>query len=431
MIETVARALGANPRVHDWQIRQVRTVQRELYLIGDSVEARRTADDLTATVVLYHDRADGKRGSATLTCSPSSLDDLAARVERAVFMASLAGNPPHRLPEPAPTVTVEVRDPALAERPTETIEGWRVALAAALREEPGVRLSAAEFFIYDEQTDFLNSRGVAASYPSTRGFIELVLLSSDGAAESENYHSLRFRAAGDVDLAAVVRERAAFARDMLRVSLPKRHRGPVVISGEPLAGLFGPFFARVDGENIYRNVFETQLGDSVFGERAVAGDPLDLTSDGTLPFGLASAPIDAEGLPARRVPVLRGGRVENLLATKRYADYLGIPATGAVTNIVVGAGSAPGRELLRGPVYHLVSFADLHANPLTGEFVSEIRLGYEIGADGSIRPVKGGSVAGNVFDAFANCRMSSETCKIGHYCGPRAIRFEELVIAGE
>lgn len=431
MIETIARTLRANPRVHDWQVRQVRTVQHELYLIGDSVEARRTVDDLHATVVLYHDRPDGKRGAATLTCAPSSLDDLAARIERGVFTASLAGNPPHRLPEPAPAVAVEVRDATLAERPRETIERWRDAIAEALCEESGVRLAAAEFFIYDEQTEFINSRGVAASYPSTRGFIELVLLSSDGSGESENYHSLRFRAADDINLAAVVRERAAFARDMLRVSLPRQHRGPVVISGEPLASLFEPFFARVDGENIYRQVFATQPGDSIFGERTVTGDPLDLTSDGTLPFGLTSAPIDAEGLPARRVPVLQGGRVENLLATKRYADYLGIPATGAVTNIVVGPGSAPARELLRGPVYHLISFADLHANPLTGEFVSEIRLGYEIGADGSVRPVKGGSVAGNVFDAFANCRMSSETCKIGHYCGPRAIRFEELVIAGE
>lgn len=431
MIETIARALRANPRVHDWQIRQVRTVQHELYLIGDGVEARRTADDLHATVVLYHDRPDGKRGSATLTFAPSSLDDLAARIERGVFMASLAGNPPHRLPEPASAVAVELRDAVLVELPSETIENWRASALAALRDQPGVRLSAAEFFIYDERTDFLNSRGVTASYPSTRGFIELVLLSSDGRAESENYHSLRFRTANDVDWPTIIGERAAFARDMLRVSLPKQHRGPVVISGEPLAGLFEPFFARVDAKNIYSNVFQTRVGDDLFAGRGVAGDPLDLTSDSTLPFGLASAPIDAEGLPARRVPVLRGGRVENLLATKRYADYLGIPATGGVSNIVVGAGSVPAPELLRGPVYHLVSFADLHADPLTGEFVSEIRLGYEIGADGSVRPVKGGSVAGNVFDAFANCRMSSETCRIGHYCGPRAIRFEELVIAGE
>ena len=79
----------------------------------------------------------------------------------------------------------------------------------------------------------------------------------------------------------------------------------------------------------------------------------------------------------------------------------------------------------------MVSFADLRANPVTGDFVSEIRLGYEIGADGTKRPLKGGSVAGNVLDAFCDCRMSRETMKSGDYHGPRSIRFSKLVISGE
>jgi PmbA protein len=98
---------------------------------------------------------------------------------------------------------------------------------------------------------------------------------------------------------------------------------------------------------------------------------------------------------------------------------------------VVGAGAASEAELLRGPVIQLVSFADLGANPTTGDFVSEIRLGYEIGADGSKRPLKGGSVSGNVLDAFSDCRMSRETIKAGDYHGPRSIRFGKLVISGE
>ncbi|MGE5559431.1 MAG: metallopeptidase TldD-related protein [Chloroflexota bacterium] len=431
MIEAITEALRANPQVHDWQIRQVRTVQRELYLIGETVESRRRADSATATVNLFHDLADGRRGMATLTFTPADMEDVAARIERGVFTASLAGNPPYALPAPAPVNEVVVRDAAIAERPDETIERWRQTLLATLAGEQGVRLSASEFFVYADEVTFRNSRGVAAAFAATRGLIEFVLLSSNSAGESENYHSLRFRAAQDVDLAAIVRQRAGFARDMLRVSLPRQYRGPVVISGEPLAGLLLPFLARVDGERLYRRMFQTKVGDDMFSGREVVGDKLDLTSDGTLPYGVASAPVDGEGLPARCVPVLRAGRVENLLASKRYADYLQIPATGSAANTVVATGSVAASDLLQGPVYHLVSFADLYANPLTGEFVSEIRLGYEIGADGTARPVKGGSVSGSVFDAFANCRMSREAIKAGRYYGPAAIRFENLVIAGE
>lgn len=430
-IQKVAQALERNSRVHDWQIRKTRTVQSELYLIGESVESERQADTESATVTLYHDR-DGRRGSATLTFVPGGTADAAERIERAVFMAGLAGNPPHQLAGPAPATDVAVRDRVLAEKPVETIRDWSETVRRVAADEPAVRLSAAEFFIYHDEVEFLNSRGATHRYPATRAFIELVLISArpEASVESENYHSIEVRSAADLDLQAVVRERAALARDMLEVTLPGQWTGPVVISGEPLLRLFDPFLARANAENIYRNVFPTKLGDNLFGNRPVTGDPLDLTSDATLPYGIASAPADAEGLPGRRVPVLVGGRVENLLATKRFADYLGLEPTGARANVVVGAGTVPAGELMQGPAFHLVSFADLRANPLTGEFVSEIRLGYAIDADGRARPVKGGAVTGNVFDAFAACRLSRETIKVGRYFGPQAIRFDKLVIAG-
>lgn len=429
MLDDIVSALKANAGVHDWQVRKVRTVQHELYLIGTSVESRRSASSESAVATLYHDR-EGKRGSATLTFAPGETDDLAVRVERGVYVASLAGNPPHALPGPSVQPDVPLRDSDLAGRPKEVIESWRTTLVRAVEFEPQVRLSASEFFVYDSRIDFLNSRGACYSYPATRASIELVLLSRDGGLESENYHSLEARATKDVDLAAVVRERASFARDRLRVDMPKTRTCPVVISGEPLGGLFDPFLWRVNAQALYRGIFKTKSGDNLLNREPV-GDPFELSVDPTVAFGVRSAPVDGEGLPARRLDVLRGGRVERILASKRFADYLGIEATGTSGNTVVASGTLPEAELLQGPVIHLVSFADLRPNPMTGEFVTEIRLGYEIESDGTRRPVKGGSVAGNVFDAFADCRMSRETIRVGGYHGPRSIRFGKLVISGE
>ena len=429
MLEAIVQALKGNKKVHDWQIRKVRTVQHELYLIGESVESERSVLAETAAVILYHDQ-DGKRGSSTLTFAPGELGDCAARVDRAVYMASLAGNPPHALPGPFVQPDVRVRDAALAERPGETIEGWRGALLSTVKSEPKVRLSAAEFFVYDDQIEFLNSQGAAYSYPATRAFMEFVLVSGDEGIESENYHSLRVRSAADVDMAAVAGERAAFARDMLRVSMPETQTGPVVISGDSLGNLFDPFFSRSDARSLYRGIFKTKVGDNLL-SHDIKGDGLDLAIDRTIPFGTLSAPSDEEGLPAQRVEILEGGRVRSIMANKRFADYLGIQATGTSGNIVVGAGTASEARLLQGPVIQLVSFADLRANPVTGDFVSEIRLGYEIGADGTKRPLKGGSVAGNVLDAFCDCRMSREMMKSGDYHGPKSIRFNKLVISGE
>lgn len=67
---------------------------------------------------------------------------------------------------------------------------------------------------------------------------------------------------------------------------------------------------------------------------------------------------------------------------------------------------------------------------ITGNFVGEIRLGYEITPAGR-RPIKGGSVSGNLFTALAGARFSQETSLQGAYLGPVGIRFPALTIAGE
>lgn len=428
MLERIAGALQSNPRVHDWQIRHSRVREYQLFLIGSKVESRRSSQSEWASVDLFHDHPD--RGLTTLKFLPGELDGLDERIAQGVFRASLTGNPPSTLPGPSEYPSVQLCDPALAGRPWSIIDEWCAAFGEAIAREADVRLSSAEFFVFDEELDFANSRGATGAYPSTRVFVEMVLLSGSGVLSSENYHSLTVRSAADFNPRKIIRERAAMARDMLHVGLPKSGRGPVIISGDSLVNLFEPFFARIDGQSLYRRIFDTKVGDSLFGDRPVTGDPLDLASDPTIPYGVGSAPFDDDGLPLRRVQTVRNGRVTGLMATKRYADYLGLEATGPVTNIVVGAGSVSFDRLLQGPAYHLVSFSDLYADPISGDFVSEIRLGYCIGADGTRTPVKGGSISGNVFDAFADCLMSQEVTRIDRYVGPRAIRFADLTISG-
>jgi predicted Zn-dependent protease len=64
-----------------------------------------------------------------------------------------------------------------------------------------------------------------------------------------------------------------------------------------------------------------------------------------------------------------------------------------------------------------------------GNVGSEIRIGY-LYEKGVRRPVKGGTVSGNVFDALGTARYSKETVLRGDYFGPVAVRFEGLTIAG-
>ena len=46
------------------------------------------------------------------------------------------------------------------------------------------------------------------------------------------------------------------------------------------------------------------------------------------------------------------------------------------------------------------------------------------------KPVKGGTVSGNVFSALGTARYAKETVFRADYFGPAAVRFEGLTIAG-
>jgi predicted Zn-dependent protease len=108
-------------------------------------------------------------------------------------------------------------------------------------------------------------------------------------------------------------------------------------------------------------------------------------------------------------------------------------ATGAFGNLTVAPGQAPIAALRAasdGAVYEVVAFSSFSPDPISGDFVSEIKLGYRHDAKGT-RPIKGGSLSGNLFEALGDARFSRETYSDGTYYGPAALRFASLTISGE
>jgi PmbA protein len=137
-------------------------------------------------------------------------------------------------------------------------------------------------------------------------------------------------------------------------------------------------------------------------------------------------------VPAQRVEIINRGILSRFWATQRHAEYLDIAATGAFGNMEIAPGSTPFEGLFRGegPTYHIVAFSAMDPDPLTGNFVGEIRLGYEI-EKGQRSPIRGGSISGNLFEVLAKATLSSETMFMGDYLGPRGMRFAQITVAGE
>jgi predicted Zn-dependent protease len=458
MLDLITGALGRQSGVSDWTVRRRHSRSVQLYLIGRSIENVREVETEEYDLDVYNDHpfpshmkgAGGEapsgsaRGAASIKLVPADKPNLKARIEDAVTMASLTHNRHFALPESTEYPDVPLADPSLAHLASsrEAAGAFADEIWGLVEREDGIRLSAAELFLTVTDVELWNSRGVRAGSSGTRVLSEIVLLArGEGADEAEHFRQLESRRLVDLRLEHNVPEAARFARDTLRSRAPKTRTGPVVLTGEALITLFEAFTFQASARAAYMKLTSLEPGQSVLGDREAKGDLLTLRSNALREFAIGSHRFDGDGVPGQDVLLIENGVLRQRIAGQRYGQYLGVPITGEAGTTEVGAGTTPLPQLLRGdgPVLHVVKFSSPEVDPVTGDFGSEIRLAYEVNGD-SVEPVKGGSVSGNVFDAFADAQFSSDTTSLiaagfsaggGDYFGPEAIRFASLRIAGE
>ncbi len=450
MLDPIADALRRHPGVHDWLARHISRTSAQSYLVANRLESERMVSSEAVTLEVMNDHrastGDTRRGSASIAVLPSDLGRLDRRLDEAVFMASLVDNPPYGLPAPAALPTVASSDEVILADPMRVAGRVTQELQAALAGEPGVRLSSAEVFVERTRTELRNSRGIAAATSGTEVFLDFVILARDGTgdAEMESSVAVRRRRVGDLRVAEIARRYAQYARDALAATLPTSGTWPVVVTDEALADLLAgamignhlpSLMFRTSAQAKYQRLSPLEVGQSLFGETPATGDALNVCSNSLLPYGLRTWAFDAEGVPGHRLSIVENGVLARWVGGQRYADYLNVPATGEFGNVEVDPGSTPLAEL-SGPaarderLIQVVVWSFMQPDLVTGDFVCEIRLGYEITREGK-RPIKGGSVSGNLFTALAGARFSRETALVGHYQGPVGIRFPGLTVSGK
>jgi PmbA protein len=372
------------------------------------------------------------------------LDRLPRILDDAVTMASLINNPPWSLAGPAAMPDVALADPRLVEAADATAAGLeaadRIRDLAERERASGVRLSGAELFLTYYESELTNSQGAEASSTSTRILMEVTLLARGTQDETEYFRQAESRQLADLELEETVRVGAQLARDKLGASAPRTRLGPVVISGEALnqmmagqvLGAPGAYIFQAMARTAYENLSRFEIGASIYGDVEPTGDLVTMRANARRPFGVSSYRWDSDGLPAQDLLVIEDGILRARPATLRYAQYLGVPATGRPGVAEMAVGTTSRGDLLAGdgPVLEVLDFSAPNVEPLSGDFGMEIRVGYENDPAGR-RAVSGGSVTGNLFEAMANARFSVESQGFAQVAGPSAIRFESLQVAGE
>jgi len=429
LITELTEVLTAAP-VDGWEIRHVRETDHQLYLIFDAVENLRQVQTEKAEVKIYlRGEKDGHAvlGESGWTAHPG--DDHAMDLNQARERAAYVTNPVFSLPGPEQVYEpTPESDPAVRDTPQEVLWRARTDLNRALEGLTGVEMPSAEIYAQWRRLQFRNHTGLTGAYEETEVAVQFALLASGNSQEAESLGWRRARLYPHLQLQDLVARYGRYAVDGLRAEVPPSGTFSVVLGEEALDSLFRFFTAQASGTAAFQGWSLWRPGEPVIADPQ--GDRLTLASDPRLAGGLATQPFDAHGLALRPVTFIQDNVLQQVLADKRYADYLGIPPTGALTNLSVAPGSTPLDDLLKnGPVMQLLRFSTLEPNPVTGAISGEIRTGY-LHHDGSAVPLKGGSLSGLLTQAFRHARLSRETVRRVSYFGPAAVRLEGMDISG-
>lgn len=438
MLNKIVDALNKRGDLAGWTVRHRITQATQAYAVPKQTEALRAVDieQYKIEVLRHTSYGDGKEavGSGNATLLPGG--DIETAIDRAVLTAGLMANPVHTLPAPAPLPDVLLIDADLKKDAPTVTRATMERIQAAASKNPDIYLTAAECFGEIHSTHLVNSRGIDAEQESTQINVEFVLHSRRGDEDVESFAEMRRRRAVDLAIEHEIERRARYTLDQFETAPPPSWQGPVVIRGEVLAtfmagdGLRGGVLHTLgSAEAKYAKVSSWEIGKSVF-RGDVKGDPLTVWANRCIPFGIYSNRFDEEGLPAQRVDLIRDNELVAFAASQRYADYLGLPATGAFGGVEVAAGQTETSVLLEEPHVEVIQFSWFNPDGITGDFATEIRFGYLV-ENGVRKPFRGGQLVGNFMDALANVRWSAETGMFGSYLGPHTARFNDLKIAGQ
>src|SRR5205814_1241433 len=96
------------------------------------------------------------------------------------------------------------------------------------------------------------------------------------------------------------------AHDLTHAAPPPTGQYPVVIDAEEISNLLAPIRVNASGPSLYQKSSRFEPGKPL-SEEVQSGEPLNLFSNATAPYGLASYAFDANGVAGQRVQIVKDG----------------------------------------------------------------------------------------------------------------------------
>lgn len=344
--------------------------------------------------------ADGRLGISVTTkaSEPESL------VEAALAIAAEGREATFDFQGPGAAAPVAAFSSEIESLPVERMVETGQELIDALRQVDESILGMATVEKAIESVEMARSLGMEHSYSRT---LYSVIFGGE-LVEGKNFlqvYDMEMRTDTDLDVEGLkgrILEGFRHARSNAQISSGQY---PVILTPMALQFLLMRYGAALNGTAVEKQVspWTGKLGQKVLDSRVTIHDQPDLAG------AAGSVPVDDEGTPARKKPLIKEGILENYLLNLSSASALSLESTGngfrskpllnspprpGPSNVVLEPGETPLRDMIASVddgvlVDHLMGA--WAGNPYSGEVNGNISLGYRI---------QGGEITGRVKDAM-------------------------------
>jgi len=411
----------------EYLIKETKTQRVESYNIKKQTEMNREVETTLIVLTLYVTfEEEGKkyRGSYSTEIHPGTdTETLKTIISEGVYAAGFVKNAFFPLVEPTPATLSKNQDLDIAA----TLVDLQTGFHECDNHTKG-HISYSEFFVTRSDVRILNSNGVDVSFTTYTAFVETAVHMPSGDKEIEITEAYRFSVDDNSlsNLKARVDELFAVAEKKSKAKpTPSVGDINILLSGECLSTFFSYYLNCSSAQMVYRQLSTFKEGTDVQG--GGDSDRICMILDPLMKGSSLSRGYDDHGFPLASQKIIENGKLLKFWGDTRFASYLEIPPTGIINNIKIEGGTAT--SLRDEPYLELVSFSDFQVDPVTGDFGSEIRLGYYF--DGkTTTPITGGSISGNMAKVQDGLKMSVETRQYNNYHGPATICMRGASISG-
>lgn len=445
-------------KITEYDIYCLKGTVNEIQLRGFDVEIVREPVKAVGYAVRVLSREGERIGIGLASCSDET--KLQTCIHNAKFFSTLNRQEmKYEFPTQKPDTQVATVDNTIRDSASEAIGSYTESLLNNLKTEAQSSIPVKPTFgkirTYFFETSIENSAGMSKRKTETYFYLELALKVSDGAKLAEFWPRKYRRRIDGLKVEDILPHWTKLARDTLQAQMAPTGKMTVILNPESLCNTIVPTVgthARAEQKFKNQSLFKK--------DQSVASEDLSISDDGLLDYGLSSACFDDEGNPQQRTRIIEKGVFKSFLYDQKYALMLkekptgngvkpiggmvnplskfNLAVIGSPTNISITPGKQSYDELIGEVEKGLLieQFSWLNPDPYSSGFSSEVRNAYLIENGEVKQAVKGGLVAGKVFDLIKNISGISKSAEIesgasAFSCVSPYIRFDNVQVAGK